>query len=75
MFLLKTETWYLERIVFMVAGVFSLIGLCLGTFWNPWGYALNALVGVNLLVFGTLGFCPMAIILDKVGIKSYCKRG
>ncbi|TGK87327.1 DUF2892 domain-containing protein [Leptospira noumeaensis] len=70
MFLASTKTWYLERVVYLVAGLFSLVGVSLGTFLSPWWFLLNLLVGVNLIVFSTIGFCPMAILLKKLGFES-----
>ncbi|EPG65022.1 YgaP-like transmembrane domain [Leptospira wolffii] len=65
-------TWYLERVLFLIAGSFSLIGLGLGLLVDKWGFALNALVGVNMVVFSLTGFCPMAILLRKLGISEKC---
>ncbi|MCW7470005.1 YgaP-like transmembrane domain [Leptospira kanakyensis] len=69
MFLASTKTWYLERVVYLIAGLFSLVGVSLGTLVSPWWYLLNLLVGVNLVVFSTIGFCPMAILLKKLGFE------
>ncbi|MCU0825012.1 MAG: DUF2892 domain-containing protein [Leptospira sp.] len=69
MYLASTKTWYLERVVFLVAGLFTLVGLSIGYFLSPWGFLLNLLVGINLVVFASFGFCPMAIFLVKCGIK------
>lgn len=73
MFLASTKTWYLERLVFFIAGVFSLVGVILGTYVSSWWYLLNLLVGINLVVFSTFGFCPMAILLNKLGVEARVK--
>ncbi|MBL0956089.1 MAG: DUF2892 domain-containing protein [Leptospira sp.] len=73
MFLASTKTWYLERLVFLIAGVFSLVGVSLGTYVSPWWFLLNLLVGMNLVVFSTIGFCPMAILLNKLGVEPKVK--
>jgi hypothetical protein len=31
---------------------------------------LPCLVGINLLIFAITGFCPMAIFLHKIGVRS-----
>ncbi|ABZ93357.1 DUF2892 domain-containing protein [Leptospira biflexa] len=67
MFLASTKTWYLERLVFLIAGIFSLVGVTLGAYVSSWWFLLNLLVGINLVVFSTFGFCPMAILLNKLG--------
>ncbi|TGL45002.1 YgaP family membrane protein [Leptospira perdikensis] len=69
MFLASTKTWYLERVVYLIAGVFSLLGVSLGTLVSPWWYLLNLVVGINLVVFSTVGFCPVAILLNKLGFQ------
>ncbi|TGK03178.1 DUF2892 domain-containing protein [Leptospira langatensis] len=69
----KATTWYLERVLFAIAGTFSLIGLYVGYFLTPWGLALNLLVSLNLLLFATVRFCPAAYILSKLGVPYKCE--
>lgn len=64
--------WYLERMLFLIAGSFSLIGLWLGLFVDKWGFALNLLVGANMILFALVGFCPMAFLLRKFGVPEKC---
>lgn len=70
MYLAKTDSWYLERIIWLIAGVVVLTGTILGFFVHRYWLILPVLVGVNLLVFAFTGFCPMAIFLHKMGVKS-----
>ncbi len=65
MYLLKTDSWYLERTVFLVAGFVVLLSLALAVFVNPWWMLLAAFAGVNLIVFAATGFCMMANMLKK----------
>ena len=64
----------IERIVFAFAGVMILLSLGLGSAGSPifhhsnWLW-LTAFVGVNLLQTAFTGFCPLAIILKKLGRK------
>jgi glyoxylase-like metal-dependent hydrolase (beta-lactamase superfamily II) len=51
------------RQVQMGAGLLVLTGVALGTFVNPWFYAISAFVGAGLTVAGTTGFCGMAKVL------------
>ncbi|RHX77536.1 hypothetical protein DLM76_20875 [Leptospira yasudae] len=64
------NSWYLERYLFLIAGIVSLTGLTLGFFVNPWGFVFNLLVGLNLILFSFTGFCPMSYFLKKIGIPS-----
>ena len=73
MYIARTEGWYLERIIWVLAGVVSLAGLALALFVSKWGLILNALVGVNLIVFGASGFCLMANMLYAMGARPECQ--
>jgi hypothetical protein len=59
-----------------IAGIFILASLALGTWVHPYWYFLTAFVGANLFQFGLTKFCPMGIILKKLGVpeskKSCC---
>lgn len=55
------------------AGIFILASLALGTWVSPYWYLFTAFVGANLLQFGFTKFCPMGIILKKMGVpESRC---
>ncbi|MEO1784650.1 DUF2892 domain-containing protein [Thermodesulfobium sp. 4217-1] len=69
-----TDNWYLERIIFLIAGLFILISLALGLLWSPYWFILTFLVGINLIIFALTGFCIMANILYKFGVKPKIKR-
>jgi len=64
-----------ERIVRIVAGTFVLLSLGLGVPGSPIFVNQNflwftAFVGANLLQSGFTCFCPLDIILKKLGVKS-----
>lgn len=58
-----------ERIVLAVAGSFILLSLLLAHYHHPYWLWFTAFVGANLLQSAFTGFCPMAIILKKLGRK------
>ena len=68
-----------ERIVRIVAGVFILLSLSLGVQGSPLFHNSNWLwftvfVGANLFQSGFTQFCPLEMILKKLGIKeSLCR--
>ena len=70
MYWARTDSWYLERIIWLVAGTFTLAGTLLAWLVSPWFLILTGLVGVNLLIFATTGFCIMANILTALGARS-----
>lgn len=72
MYIAKTNTWYLERVLHLVAGIVILLSLGLAYFFSKYWLILTALVGLNLVIFSLTGFCLMANILVKLGIRTSC---
>ena len=60
----------IDRIVMAFAGSVVLISLTLGYYVNANWYWLTAFVGANLLQSAFSGWCPLALILKKLGVKS-----
>ena len=65
------------QIVRMFAGVFILVSLAFGIpgsplFLNTWWLGLTAFVGVNLLQSAFTRWCPLEIILRKLGVQGGC---
>jgi hypothetical protein len=63
----------IERWIRVIAGLFIMTSLALGVegsplFVSPWALAFTAFVGLNLFQFGLTNFCPLAIILRKLGV-------
>lgn len=71
-----------DRLIHILAGTFILLSLALGVQGSPifistWWLAFTAFVGANLLQFGFTNFCPMGLILRKLGVSdapSACSR-
>lgn len=59
----------LDRAVFAFAGSFILISLALAHWVSPWWLLFTAFVGANMLQTAFTGFCPLVIILKKLGVK------
>ena len=62
-----------ERLIRIFAGLFITVSLLLGVEESPlfvsrWALAFTAFVGLNLFQFGFTNFCPMGIILRKLGV-------
>ena len=67
-----------ERIVRIVAGFFILLSLSFGVESSPLFQNVNWLwftvfVGANLFQSGFTQFCPLEMILKKLGIKEKCQ--
>jgi hypothetical protein len=71
-----------ERYIRIFAGLFILISLALGVEGSPlfvsrWWLAFTAFVGLNLFQFGFTNFCPLGLILKKLGVpesQAACAR-
>lgn len=59
----------IDRWVFAFAGTFVLGSLLLAHFVNSNWLWFTAFVGANLLQTAFSGFCPLALILKKLGTK------
>lgn len=59
-----------ERMVFAIAGSFVLLSLLLSHYHHPYWLWFTAFVGANMLQAAFTGFCPLAMILKKVGKKT-----
>ena len=63
-----------ERYIRIIAGFFIMASLALGVEGSPlfvskWFLAFTAFVGANLFQFGFTNFCPLGIILRKLGVR------
>lgn len=63
------------RLVRLFAGLFILVSLALGVPGSPlfvsvWWLAFTAFVGVNLLQSALTKWCPLEIILRKLGVPA-----
>lgn len=63
-----------ERIVRAVAGTFVLASLALGIWIHPYWFFFTAFVGLNLFQSAFTQFCPLELILIKIGIPTEAER-
>lgn len=59
----------IDRVVFAFAGAMILASLALGWFHSPYWLLLAAFVGANMFQAAFTGFCPLAIMLKRLGVK------
>jgi hypothetical protein len=62
----------IDSIVFAFAGAVILASIALALLVDLRWLFLTGLVGVNLLQSTFTGFCPLALILKRFGVKSGC---
>ena len=60
----------IDKFVLRFAGAMVLLSLLLAHFVSPYWLWFTAFVGANLLQSSFTGFCPLAVILRKTGMKS-----
>ncbi len=58
----------IDQLVLAGAGVVVLLSALLAWLVSPAWLLLTALVGINLVQSAFTGFCPLAIILKKMGV-------
>ncbi|MDE1893539.1 MAG: DUF2892 domain-containing protein [Pseudomonadota bacterium] len=62
----------IDRIVLAFAGSVVLLSVILAHFVSSWWLLLTLFIGANLLQSAFTGFCPLAKILSRMGMKSGC---
>jgi len=58
----------IDRFVLAFAGLMILVSLLLGVYMSPYWFWFTAFVGANLFQSAFTGFCPLALILKKMGV-------
>lgn len=71
---IKTDHWYIERITFLLAGIFVFVSSALAYFININWIFFTLFVSIMLITFALTGYCPMSILLKKVGKEGRCGR-
>lgn len=59
-----------DRIIFAIAGLFVLISVGLSQIHSPYWLWFTAFVGANMFQAAFSGFCPLAMILKKLGVST-----
>ena len=60
----------LDQWVMRIAGMFILVSLALALTLSLYWLWFTAFVGANLLQASFTGFCPLATLLRKLGVRS-----
>jgi hypothetical protein len=60
----------IDRFVLAFAGVMVLLSVLLATLVSPWWLLLAGFVGLNMFQAAFTGFCPLAMILRRLGLPS-----
>ncbi len=74
MYIAQTDCWYLERIIWLIAGIFALGSALLAWLHSPYWLILTGMVGINLIIYAISGFCIMANIVYRLGARPRLQR-
>jgi len=66
---------YIDRLLRLIAGAFTLLSLALAHYQDPRWLWFTAFIGLNLLQSGFTNWCPMMTILDKLGVPKLPQKG
>ncbi|WP_227981452.1 YgaP family membrane protein [Nocardia spumae] len=62
--------WSIARVVPLLAGAFVLISVVAAAAWSSWWLVFTGFVGVNLLLYGVAGWCPVTLVLRRLGLPA-----
>ena len=66
---IRTDSWYLERRIYLAVGINISIASVLSLVHSPWWLAFTGFVGVAMVWFAATGFCIMANGLYWLGAE------
>jgi fatty acid desaturase len=69
----QVSRWPLERLLFAMAGVVTLLSAALAGLVSPWFLVLTAFVGLNQLVYVAVHDCPASVVLRRLGRTPRCR--
>jgi hypothetical protein len=68
-YFMATDSWYLERRIYITVGVNITLGSILSLVWSPWWLTFTGFVGVAMVWFAGTGFCILANLLYWIGCE------
>lgn len=68
-YFIRTDSWYLERRIYVAVGINISIASVLSIAYSPWFLTFTGFVGVAMLWFAATGFCIMANGLYWIGAE------
>ena len=74
MYIAQTDSWYLERITVLIAGIVILLTVISAWGHSPYWLVLTFIVGLNEIMFALIGVCFTSNILYLLGAKPRLKR-
>jgi hypothetical protein len=69
LYFMQTDSWYLERRIYLAVGINISIASVLSMVHSPWWLLFTGFVGVAMVWFAATGFCIMANMLYWIGAE------
>jgi len=69
LYFMQTDSWYLERRIYLAVGINISIASVLSIVHSPWWLAFTGFVGVAMVWFAATGYCIMANGLYWLGAE------
>ena len=60
-----------DRVIPGIAATVLLTSIALVALVGPWWLLLTGFVAVNLALYSAVGWCPVSLLLTKLGIRRY----
>ena len=75
LYFLQTDSWYLERRIYVTVGVNITLGSILFLVHSPWWALFTGFVGAAMVWFAATGLCILANVLFWIGAKPRLNPG
>jgi hypothetical protein len=69
LYFMQTDSWYLERRIYLAVGINLTVASILSIVWSPWFLTFTGFVGVAMVWFAATGYCIMANGLYWLGAE------
>jgi len=69
LYFMQTDSWYLERRIYLAVGINISVASVLSLVWTPWWLAFTGFVGAAMVWFAATGYCIMANGLYWLGAE------
>ena len=75
LYFLQTDSWYLERRIYVTVGVNIILGSILFLTVSPWWGLFTGFVGTAMIWFASTGLCILANVLYWIGAEPRLNPG
>jgi len=73
-YIVPTDRWYIERTVWLIAGIVLLSATALAVWVNPWWILLVVATALSSIAVSLTGFCMVGNLLARLGFRPMLAR-